>query len=184
MVLFGAAYSLPGWSQGTVIFSNSAAVLGTAVPIYRYSLPPPGPAFSEKLEGTAFLAQLWAGPSQDSLAPVGEALPFRTGAGAGIIVNQSPDRTIPAVVPGAYAFVQVRAWESQYGTEWRPELEFLGAGKSAVWQVKTGGAGEPPGVPQPLTGMQSFAIYTLIPEPSTVALGMVGLGALLFVRRR
>jgi len=184
IVLLSGLSGIAVWGQGTVIFSNSAAILGTAVPIYRYGSPYPQPVFWEKLEGTAYLAQLWAGPNADSLDPIGEAVPFRTGAGAGFVASQSPARSIPTVLPGAVASVQIRVWESQYGTSWRPELEGWAAGRSGIWQVKTGGEGEPPSLPQPLTGMQSFALYILIPEPSSLALSGLGLGALLLFRRR
>jgi hypothetical protein len=42
------------------------------------------------------------------------------------------------------------------------------------------GAGTPP----PLEGLESFSLTTAVPEPSTIALGVIGASTLLFRRRK
>ncbi len=182
------AVSVEAMAQGTVLFGNSGALLGTVQPIYLSYCGPWG-SCDVKLEGTAYLAQLWAGPTPESLAPIGAALPFRTGAGAGIIVNQSNERVIESVAPGAMAWVQIRAWAAAAGATWEEAVSVsctgvgLDSGRSSVWMVRTGG-GSPDQLPQPLYGFMSFSIHQPCPEPSTVALGLLGLATLGWARRR
>lgn len=96
--------------------------------------------------------------------------------------------TGPATAPGAQARFQVRAWELSYGSTY--ELAIVApaangrralAGTSNIFQTGTGDGGQIP--PQPLTGLQGFTVIP-VPEPSTIALGVIGAGALLLLRRR
>jgi MYXO-CTERM domain-containing protein len=62
------------------------------------------------------------------------------------------------------------------------------AGHSAVYQFVLGGAGNPASQPTSWSGageptMANFGIATVGPEPATMALGLMGVGAL-FIRRR
>jgi hypothetical protein len=187
------AVSVEAMAQGTVLFANSAATLGTASPIYGWVHSPSG--WSEvKLDGSAYLAQLWAGSSPTSLAPIGVPLTFRTGNRAGILANEDPVRVINTVPPGGDVYVRVRAWQAALGSTWGEAWSHVNCcsaiGESPVWRVKTGGDGVPPGMPLPLIGFPSFTITSpcldrsLCPEPSTVALGLLGLATLGWARRR
>lgn len=176
------AISAGAWAQGTVLFSNSAATLGTAQPILGID--------GVGLTGTGFLAQLWAGPNEASLAPIGDALSFRPTGTKGILLNSSPDRVIASVAGGAAAVCQIRAWDAAGGATWDAGSKFEGgsSGMSATFTVTTGGGGVPPGPPAALTGFQGFKLTAnpvtpIVPEPSTLALGALGLGALLWRRR-
>jgi hypothetical protein len=176
----------PPGGGATVLFSNSAATLGTAQPILGVD--------GVGLTGTGYLAQLWAGPSPESLAPIGEPLTFRTTGTKGILVNSSPDRSIPTVAPGAVACFQVRAWAAVGGDNWEGGSSYpfwLGgqSGRSYVWQASTGGGGQPPAPPTALVGMTSFSLsYNWgampIPEPSTLSLAGLGGVALAWSLRR
>jgi hypothetical protein len=172
------ALSVGAFAQGTVIFSNTQSALG---------VPGGAPVFDVggvvRLEGAAYLAQLFAGPNADSLQPWGaSASPFRTGTGAGFW-NPGADSTriIGNVAPGATATIVVRAWEAAGGTSF-DVAKAAGAkwGESAAFGVVTGGVGLPPSLPAPLVGLTSFS---LVPEPSTYALLALGAAAL-FLRRR
>lgn len=136
-----------------------------------------------RLEGAAYLAQLFAGPNVDSLQPWGDtASPFRTGTGAGFW-NPGTDfvRIVGNVAPGQAATIVVRAWEAAGGTSF-DAAKAAGAkwGESTPFTVTTGGFGSPPSLPAPLAGLTSFS---LVPEPSTYALLALGAAAL-FLRRR
>lgn len=162
-------------AQGTVKFSNYSTVDGINAPFFT----PEG----VKL-GSAYLGQLYAGPTGDSLAPVGSAIPFRnnpaTGAGTGYVVGGTV--TINSVAPGANAFVQLRAWEATGGTSYEAaQAAGVVYGASATIWIATGGGGSPPATPAPLTGLQSFS---LIPEPAPAWLLAVGLAGLALARRR
>jgi hypothetical protein len=167
------------YAQGTVNFS--ARVVGTYdAPVYIGTV---GGA-AAKAEGAAYLAQLYAGPSDTALAAVGEAVPFRTGTAAGYWTAAS--RTISTVAPGADAKVQIRAWAVASGATYEAALAAAGQiGSSAILTIKTGGDGNPPSLPANLVGLASFAIAggPVIPEPSILALGALG-GLALLLRRR
>jgi hypothetical protein len=159
-------------AQGTVKFSNYSTVDGINSPVYA-----PG---NVKL-GSAYLGQLYAGPTADSLAPVGTATAFKDAAGVGSGYVIAGTVTIGSVTAGNNAFIQLRAWEAAGGTSYEAaQAAGKQFGSSATLTIATGGGGSPPAVPAPLTGLASF---TLVPEPSTLALGMLGAAALLLRRR-
>lgn len=141
-------------SGGTVVFANYSPAAGIDAPVFDSD-------GTNRLAGAAFLAQLYAGPDESHLAPVGGAVPFMTGTGAGY-VDKGPGGNvvqIPSVEPGALAFVQMRAWESARGADFETALAGGGrCGRSLVIQVQTGGAGSPPSVPAALVGLQSFTV--------------------------
>lgn len=167
-----AAAAATALAQGTVNFSNYATASGINAPVFA-----PG---NVKL-GSAYLGQLYAGPTADSLAPVGTAVAFKDAAGAGTGYVIGGTVTINSVTPGANAFIQLRAWDAAGGTSYEA-AQAAGKiyGNSATITIATGGGGSPPATPSPLTGLASF---TLVPEPSTLALGVLGAAALLLRRR-
>lgn len=160
-------------AQGTVKFSNYSTVDGINSPVYA-----PG---NVKL-GAAYLGQLYAGTTADSLAPVGTAVAFKDAAGAGTGYVIGGTVTINSVAGGANAFIQLRAWEAAGGTSYEAaQASGKMFGASPTITIATGNPnGSPPTVPAALTGLASF---TLVPEPSTLALGVLGAAALLLRRR-
>jgi hypothetical protein len=159
------------YAQGTVNFQNIPPV-------------PDAPVFNidgtTRLSGPNFQAMLYAGPDAGNLAAVGAAVPFLAGEGAGYFIGGS--RAIPTVAPGATAFIEVRAWDSTSGASW--EVATIRGQSMEPFSLVTGGLsvdGAPPTLPAIMTGMTSF---NLVPEPSTIALGILGAGALLLFRRR
>lgn len=154
-------------AQGTVNFNNSPGALGgTGAPVFW------GDGVT-RLAGTAWLAQLYAGPEVGSLQPWGAPLTFRTGAGAGFFdttgVNTS--RVIGTVAAGAVATIEVRVWQAAAGSSYE-QAQAVGAshGRSAPFIVPTGGGGSPPALPANLVGLTPFSV----PEPSTFVLLVVG----------
>jgi len=143
------------------------------------------------VSGTGFTAELWAGPAasaEGSLAAVSSALggvsSFRTGGAAGLWNAQLA--TIPGVPEGGTATIQVRVWDNRGGTitTWAAALaagSTLAHGKSDVVQVP--GLGLVTVTPPFPTNLRSFNLQA-VPEPSTIALGVLGVGALLLRRRK
>lgn len=170
--------ALPAFSQGTVIFNNRDLNNGIDAKI----LMPDGITGA----GSGVIAQLWAGATEDSLAPVGVGLLLRDGAGAGYIntTGQDTSRTILGVAAGASAFVQIVAWSASVA-DYTTALGTTGAlvGASNIFSVTTGGAGSPPSLPAALVGLQGFTL-TVVPEPSVIALAVLGAGALFFRRKK
>jgi len=163
------------FAQGQVNFA--ARVVGVYdAPVFLGTVGGP-----DKAAGPAYMAQLYAGASANSLAPVGAALPFRTGAAAGYWTAEA--RTISTVDATGNAFVQVRAWSTAAGATYEAALASgSGFGSSTTLTIKPTAA---PDVPATLTGLTSFAISAgaVIPEPSIMALGALG-GLVLLLRRR
>jgi len=118
------------WAQGYVRFNNQ--VVGQVVaPVYGADLGnptvvrtgntpagfPPGASSYDGplLAGSGYTAQLWAGPvgtPANSLTLVATTI-FRTGSGAGFVVEPTGPVTVPGVAPGGQAAFQVRVWKNQ-----------------------------------------------------------------------
>lgn len=142
------------------------------------------------VSGTNFTAQLFGGPQGtafDSLQPVLPSTPFRTGAAAGYFSPATG--TVPGVGStvngGGIATLQLRAWDNQGGTitSWAQVLgnPTILHGSSPTFDSQPLGGGL---ITSPnLIGLQSFNLFA-VPEPSVIALGVLGVGALLLRRRK
>jgi hypothetical protein len=175
------------YGQGTVTFGNNSAsaitnaftmarvVAGTTFRVALYYLPDgPEPSRDE---------MLLTGLSVGANAPIAPA--------AGLYAAGT--RTTPVTTPGAgFAWFQVRCWETAFGTSYEaavanaaPQNGRLAlAGTSNIIRVKTG---DPVNniAPGALTafGLQTFLV-TQVPEPTTIGLAAMGIGALLLLRRK
>jgi hypothetical protein len=134
----------------------------------------------------------WSLPGANNFQLVAGSTPAAVGAAVPGHVLGAPTVTINEIAPGAMVDVQIRAWESAYGNTYEAastagEMGGRGAqvGNSPTVTIMSGGGGMPPGPPASLNvpGMMGFEV-TLVPEPSVIALGLVGAGALLLLRRR
>jgi hypothetical protein len=173
------AASLAAYAQGTVNFNNRVVGVVDA-PIF-------GVDNVTKLAGTGFSAQLYSGPAgaaEAALTAVGPVQAFRTGAAAGYIVAPANEVNIPGVGAGGTATLQVRAWAGAFASYEAAVAGGSPAGKSTTFQsAPLGGSvgGAPPNPGAALVGLTSFS---LVPEPSTIMLGALGLGALLLRRKK
>jgi hypothetical protein len=130
--------------------------------------------------GNTFRAQLYAGPAgaaETALTAQGTAASFLSQGffSAGTV-------QVTGVAGGAQAALQVRAWDGAFATYEAAVAANGKFGKSSVLTLALGGAGSPPSTPANLTGLSSFTL-TQVPEPGTLALGVLGAAAL-FLRRR
>jgi hypothetical protein len=157
-----------GEAGGTVNFNNAFGAIDA--PVFDSD-------GTTRLAGPGYLAQLYAGPSAEALAPIGPAVPFRIGPAAGYVnVGTHGTRIIASVTAGEVAAVQVRAWDSSRGPSYEQALKTAGKiGQSAVLMITTGGAGTPPGFPANLDGLQSFSIAReTVPPVITITSPMAG----------
>lgn len=106
--------------------------------------------------------------------------------------NIGPVR-IDAITPsGAFAYFQIRAWEAAFGSSYEQAVVAAPvggrgalAGTSNIGRIDTADPTTvPPGVP-PNTAftLKGFTLVP-VPEPSVIGLGVLGIGALLLLRRR
>ena len=156
------------YGQGTVQFNNRLPASG----IDAKFMGAGGVGFSDP----SFKAQIYAGPegtAVGSLKAVPGTTTFRTGNAAGYL--NPIDLAIPGIPPGAKATLVVRFYN---GPAFESSTIF---GTSNPITITLGGAGTPPGPGAELIGLQGF---TIIPEPATIALGVLGAAILLLRRRR
>lgn len=181
-VVAGLLAAVAAYAQGSVNFVNFLPGSGIDAPVYLGNT-----TTGAKLDGTAYLAQLWGGPAGGTLAASGDAVPFRSGAGAGYWnAGANSARSIGGVPEGANADLEVRVWAKAVGDTWEQAVaaKMDGYGTSAKLTIKTGGAPGSTVLPADLVGLTSFAITPVVPEPSVLALGALGAGLLLLRRKK
>jgi len=148
--------------------------------------------------GNNFSVQLMAAPglndSISTLLPVSQYLTTMrtTSSGAGIWLPPTYPSGDPGIpnTSGAAATVAVAAWYNAGGTVTSYSAAVaaqLPSGESPAFNLSALGepAGAGPSTPaENLIGLQSFSLATSVPEPGTIALGVMGLSALLIRRRK
>jgi len=158
------------------------AVLATASAVYAQGTVEFG-TFNSEIKradgtgaGTGYSAGLFLASNLTSPLGVTDFIP-----GTGFL--NTINVTVPGVPGRTSGTFVIRAWDNVGGS-------FAGAtlqhGESAPFTIASlGGAGSPPDVPASLDGT-TYAGFTMtvVPEPSTYALGVLGLGALAMMRRR
>lgn len=158
------------------------------------------------LSGTGYSAELLVGPAGISsvggtvleggtpvgLTPwgggTGNVLTFHTGAANSQFISGSSGVTLPTedyYAVGDNVSEAIAVWNNDGGT-----LTTLAAAQQAgepwgIGNVVQGATSGPPGTGSALpTTLESFSLGTSVPEPSTIALGVMGASALLFRRRK
>lgn len=169
-------------AQGTVNFNNNVWTGTSARPVFADR------ADTIRLVGTDYVAQLYfgtQGTAEGSLTAVGALGRFR------VATTSSPGTwgsgstiTLPGITAGQTASLQVRVWNATlFPAGYAAAVATPGAltGASAVFSYTVPSGGTP--APNEFW-MNNFASFHLVPEPSTIALGVLGLAGLLFIRRR
>ena len=138
------------------------------------------------LSGSQYLAQLYAGSDQNSLTPLSPSAPFLTGTLAGYLAQTAIHDFSGAFSPNTGYFIQIRVWDADLGATWQIAASkgMGGVGESSIGRELTGGRGGVPSLPGDVSGLQSFSLSPLVPEPSTYALCGVGVVALWWQCRR
>jgi len=173
-----AAVTTFTYAQGTIQFANNA---GTRFLINGIRA---GLAGAPAITAGQFTFGVYAGLTENGLSsqPLG-ALGTNT-ATAGLI-SSLPDGNVHAI-PGFAAantvFVQIRGWETRFGS-WEAGQQGL-HGQTAVRAVVLGPGSGPGTVVWSSTDLTKFQAIDLVPEPSAIALAVLGLGSLLLFRRR
>lgn len=158
-------------AQGTFNFSNGAS--GVNAPVKLGDLAGPNAPIGAGYWVQAFAGA--AGSAASALVAVGSPINFTLSAGYffGSAV------AVPGIAGGTAAVIQVRAWDATLGNT-APALNTPGSGASNLVTVNLVTSPTPE---NNLVGLQSFAISP-VPEPSVVALAIVGLGAILLRRKK
>lgn len=174
LILTACALSAVGaLAQGTVNFASTGAQIflagGTAAPASAFTV-----GLYYGVAGTTDPAALVLLSPTKALGPV-----------AGRFLGGTI--TTPATTaPGASAVFEVRGWSTGYASYEAAASSGIATvfvGRSGIFNNATGNpTSVPPGTPAALV----FANVTLnpVPEPSTIVLGLLGVGALLIRRRK
>ena len=194
LLLLLAVTAIPSVSlkaQGTVNFANSDT---TRV---RFSTNAGATSGNIPVGSTAWVAGLYWGPlgtAEGSLNLLGTTMTWQPISG----VFNGGTLTVPSTPGGTRITFQVRAWSAGYAS-YETAAAALAAGNQSVLvgkmlglgTVTLGGQGTPAALPGGLvnsptptdTPMTGFTVVG-VPEPSTIALGLLGLGAIALFRRR
>jgi hypothetical protein len=184
------------FAQGTIDFINRS--IGTIadpqvlyhVPIYAPYFPGGDIAGAGNLPGGFTMGLFLFGSADDAVPLI--SIPLRTGANAAFFAAPVPPATSTAVIPdvpaGARADLLVRGWQ---GASFAAAKSGAGVyGEWAFTSLPLGGTPPDGGLPIPTPAMTGWGpengtgLGMLIPEPSSIALGVLGLGALLLCRRK
>ncbi len=192
------AGAVSGFAQGSVTFANNSGAgflttPGTAANGHTDRLV----YYTDNttaLLGTNWVAQLYyasgANQAEGSLHIISGDTPtkfFATSQPGGAGLFNGGTKIFPDVAQGVTATLQVRVWDgslySTYALAADPSSLPAGphiTGKSATFNYAPP---TPPSTSTAMEGLQSFTLQAA-PEPSTIALGVLGAASLLIVRRR
>ena len=141
------------------------------------------------LAGSNYFAELWGAATPDSLTPLAilfegnrrEIVPF---LGSGYFFSPASSLCVTSVPPSGFAWLQVRAWDARLGPTYEEVMArgLGGYGESAPFYLRGGNPYDLLGLPAPLTGLQSFNLRPVVPEPSALGLLLFG-GLVLFCRQ-
>jgi hypothetical protein len=168
VALAAVLVTVASYGQGTVDFNNYTQNGGNGAPIWDVGGP------GTRGPGAGFTAALLVNGVQAGTTD------FSTAAGFENLLNPVPV-TVAGVAGGSTVTFEVQVWSTAAGS-------YLAASTNPLYKYGTsgsfagalGGAGNPAGPPSNLDNLPSF---TLVPEPSTIALGVIG-GLALLLRRR
>jgi len=186
VTLLGLA-AVSGWAQGVVDFRNAGPTFATQADRLVYF----GQVGGTALTGTNYVVGMWFG------AGAGNTAIDKTGgtfAGATFNFRQPTTTSKGTWNPGALPFLitldgilkdvdctlQLRVWDSVRYNSFASALAAGDYGVSAPFTFHAPAVGATPDKSY-MEGLRAFAV---VPEPSTIALGVLGVAGLLFLRRR
>jgi hypothetical protein len=175
IALAAAFIAVASYGQGQVVFANRVTGVFDAPVTVKGVTPDIGP-------GNSWSAQLYLQGTDGSLTALSPASTFRAaGTGAAAIADRYwvPQTVDVPVAAGANANFVVRAWQTSAGS-FDAAKAAGNFGESAAFTVAVGGGTLPPAN---LTTLQAFQV-SVVPEPSVIALGVLGASALLLRRRK
>lgn len=173
--------AVASYAQGTITFAN------TTLSRAQWE-PTPGAAFVNVATGAPIVYGVFWGTSADNLVLNEGPLGTASTTSAGIIAAASP-YSIVGGTEGSTYFMKVAGWSSSFQRDAAAAKATLGAhyGETGVREVRLAAAAGPGTViwsSTDLTKFQPLRIPIVVPEPSVIALGVLGVGALLLRRKK
>jgi hypothetical protein len=158
----------------TVDFNNTRTFATTADRTVK------APGGLANLVGTDYVAQLYYGANAGSLNPVtSNPVRFRNVPSSDPLAGTwtGATRTLTGFNAGDIVTLQVWAWNGAGGATFATAAE---RGQSGTFTYRIPAAGSLPTDYY----IEGFRTFTLVPEPSIIGLGVIGVGALFMLRRR
>jgi hypothetical protein len=193
IVAIAALNVFASFGQSTVNFNNTATTFADSATVDRF-------VYLDQVGGTKLVGQNYAAAlywsTQNSEAAITQLAVlnatdttitsargiFRVATTASPGTWSGGARTLLGTTLGQQVFMQIRVWDTAAGANYDSALVNGGkTGKSAIFSYTTSSSPTPPPSDLVLLNLRAFA---LVPEPSTIALGVLGLGSLLLFRRR
>jgi hypothetical protein len=195
------------WAQGQVNFINGGAAFLSVANRYVYQAGATpndavlggfpdalGSDSNGRLTGTSWVAGLWYlsgaghGAEIGTAAQAGRTFAFRTATTARqnqgvwlVPIGASSLFDLANVANGAFATLQVRVWDGAKYSSFDAAVAGGEYGQSLPFDYKAPVAGELNPGAYLMDGLRAFAI---VPEPSTIVLGLLGVAGLLAFRSR
>ena len=167
------------FAQGTVNFNNRLTFATTGDRLVYADQ-----AGTIPLVGTDWVAQLYYGSQgtvEGSLVAVGASpATFRVATTTSPGTWSGGTRTLDTIPIGGTATLQVRVWNLASFPTYDAAYAAGQYGVSGLFDYTVPAAGSLPSA----FYMEGLTTFNVVPEPSTIALGALGLAGLLFLRRR
>lgn len=163
--------------EGALVFNNRVSgVVDAPVTLVGNSAQGPGKT-ADSVVADLFLVSLNGAAKNVALTPTST---FKTTSDlASKYINQQ-DVVVSGSKPGDTAVLIMRAFASSLGAD-VAKAAGNGYGESSPFTITLGGGANPP---SSLSTLTAFTYTPIVPEPSTIALGLLGAAALLIRRRK
>jgi len=172
MAVAAVLVAAASYAQGTVNFANKNAITGLNAPVTLPDGSGVGGAYSAALYLVSGTTETIINSSLNT---------FRASPAAATGYLLPLNVTVPGVAGGQVANLKIKAWETSAGSYEAALAAGTGYGESLAFNVTLTDVPAPPAdIPSTLQG---FTV-TVIPEPTTIALGALGAAVLLFRRRK
>jgi len=183
---FATLAAVASYAQGTITFANTTLSRAQAQTALGAS------TYANVALGAPIVYGVFWGATADELQLNGGALGTASATSAGIIGAGSPYQ-IDGAAPGTRVFMKIAGWTSTFQRDFATAKITPGTllpnyyGETGVREVvlaATAGPGTVIWSASDLTKFQPLKLDIVVPEPSVIALGALGLGALLLRRRK
>jgi hypothetical protein len=151
-------------------------------------------AAGKPLTGTTFVAQVWYGASASALTSSFAPSPFRASTttypgswNPAAVGGPGALGTLTGFAPGSTVTLQVRVWDSAVAGVGAAQALSKTAGTGLSETFTYAIPADPLAIPGGMGGLKSFNLAaggSVVPEPTTIALGALGAAALLLRRRK
>lgn len=174
--------AVASYAQGTITFAN------TTLSRAQWEDPVTHQFVNVPTTPNLIVYGAFWGTSADGLELNSGPLGQNSTTSAGIIATTSPYSLVGAAETTTY-FMKVAGWTASFQRDYAAAKSTLGAhyGETAIREIRTAPAAGPGTViwsGTDLTKFQPLRMPIVVPEPSVIALGVLGVGALLLRRKK